>query len=39
VVGMTATQFSIADPSDNGMLDLCGFDTTAPSVMSEFAKG
>ena len=39
VVGMTATQFTIADPGDAGMLDLCGFDTAAPQLMSEFAMG
>lgn len=37
VVGMTSTGFSIADPSDGGMLDLVGFDTTAPAVMTSFA--
>jgi 60 kDa SS-A/Ro ribonucleoprotein len=39
VVGMTATQFSIADPSDAGMLDVVGFDAAAPSVMSDFSRG
>ncbi len=39
VVGMTATQFSIADPNDAGMLDVVGFDTEAPAVISEFAAG
>jgi len=39
VVGMTATEFTIADPSDAGMLDVVGFDTTAPNVMAEFARG
>jgi 60 kDa SS-A/Ro ribonucleoprotein len=38
VVGMTATEFTIADPSDAGMLDVVGFDTTAPNVMAEFAR-
>ena len=38
VVGMTATKFSIADPSDAGMLDIAGFDSSAPKVISEFAK-
>jgi 60 kDa SS-A/Ro ribonucleoprotein len=36
VVGMTATQFTIADPSDAGMLDVVGFDTAAPEVMRGF---
>lgn len=39
VVGMTATNFSIADPKDRGMLDLVGFDTAAPNIMSGFMKG
>ncbi len=36
VVGMTATEFSIADSDDGGMLDVVGFDTATPQVMSEF---
>lgn len=39
VVGMTATGFTIADPRDAGMLDLVGFDTAAPAVMADFARG
>lgn len=38
VVGMTATQFSIADPRDSGMLDVVGFDAHVPLVMGEFAR-
>lgn len=38
VVGMTATGFSIADPSDAGMLDVVGFDTATPGALAEFAK-
>ena len=38
VVGMTATEFSIADPRDAGMLDVVGFDTATPNVMAEFAR-
>lgn len=38
VVGMTATDFSIADPSDAGMLDVVGFDTAAPAIMADFAR-
>lgn len=37
VVGMTATGFTIADPTDPGMLDVVGFDTTAPQIISGFA--
>jgi 60 kDa SS-A/Ro ribonucleoprotein len=39
VVGMTATEFSIADPSDAGMLDVAGFDAGVPSLISQFARG
>jgi 60 kDa SS-A/Ro ribonucleoprotein len=35
---MVSTGFSIADPSDAGMLDVVGFDTNAPKVISDFAK-
>jgi 60 kDa SS-A/Ro ribonucleoprotein len=39
VVGMTATDFTIADPKDAGMLDVVGFDTNAPSVIADFIRG
>ncbi len=39
VVGMTATEFTIADPSDAGMMDVVGFDAAAPAVMADFATG
>jgi 60 kDa SS-A/Ro ribonucleoprotein len=39
VVGMTATSFTIADPSDPGMLDVVGFDAAAPQVMADFSRG
>ena len=39
VVGMTATEFTIADPSDAGMLDVVGFDAAVPSLITEFARG
>ena len=38
VVGMTATQFTIADPADAGMLDVVGFDASAPAVMADFSR-
>lgn len=38
VVGMVANEFSIADPNDAGMLDIVGFDTAAPAIMTEFSK-
>lgn len=37
VVGMTSNGFSIADPSDSGMLDVVGFDTATPRLISDFA--
>jgi 60 kDa SS-A/Ro ribonucleoprotein len=39
VVGMTATRFSIADPADPGMLDVAGFDTAVPTLITDFARG
>lgn len=39
VVGMTSTGFTIADPKDAGMLDVVGFDTSVPGVISKFAQG
>lgn len=36
VVGMTATSCTIADPKDSGMMDVVGFDTAAPQIMSDF---
>jgi 60 kDa SS-A/Ro ribonucleoprotein len=38
VVGMTATEFIIADPADTGMLDVIGFDASCPAVMADFAR-
>jgi 60 kDa SS-A/Ro ribonucleoprotein len=39
VVGMVSNGFSIADPSDPGMLDVVGFDTGTPGVIADFAAG
>ena len=39
VVGMVANGFSIADPADPGMLDVVGFDTATPQLISDFARG
>lgn len=39
IVGMTSTGFTIADPNDAGMMDVVGFDTAAPNVMSGFIRG
>lgn len=37
VVGMTATEFTLADPNDPHMLDMVGFDTAAPLAIAAFA--
>lgn len=39
VIGMTSTPFTIADPSDRGTVDFCGFDTNAPRVLTDFSAG
>ena len=39
VIGMVSNGFSIADPNDGGMLDVVGFDTATPSIISDFVRG
>jgi len=39
VVGMVSNGFSISDPNDPGMLDVVGFDTATPQLVSDFARG
>ena len=39
VVGMVSNGFTIADPQDPGMLDVVGFDTATPQLISDFARG
>jgi 60 kDa SS-A/Ro ribonucleoprotein len=39
VVGMTATGFTIADPSDKLSMDVVGFDASAPNVIADFIRG
>lgn len=39
VVGMTSSGFTIADPNDAGMLDVVGFDTATPNILTEFFTG
>ncbi|XP_070602435.1 RNA-binding protein RO60 isoform X2 [Erythrolamprus reginae] len=36
VCGMTSSGFTVADPDDRGMLDICGFDTGTPIVIQNF---
>lgn len=37
VIGMTATDFTIADPTDPGMLDVAGFDSAVPMLLNNFS--
>jgi 60 kDa SS-A/Ro ribonucleoprotein len=39
VVAVTPTSFSIADPADLGTLDISGFDSAVPRLISNFAGG
>ena len=39
VVSMVSNGFTIADPNDKGMLDVVGFDTATPQLISDFARG
>ena len=37
VVGMVSNGFSIADPDDAGMMDVVGFDSAVPELITDFA--
>lgn len=39
VVALTPTEFTIADPSDAGMLDVSGFDSAVPGLIGDFSAG
>lgn len=39
VVAMTSNGFTIADPTDRGMLDVVGFDTATPNIVNAFSRG
>jgi 60 kDa SS-A/Ro ribonucleoprotein len=39
VLAVTPTKFTIADPSDQGMLDVVGFGTDVPALVTEFSRG
>lgn len=39
VVAATATKFTIADPSDAGMLDISGLDSSGPKLIADFSAG
>lgn len=36
VCGLTSNGFSMADPEDRGMIDICGFDSGALQVIQNF---
>lgn len=38
VVGLVSNGFSIADPTDAGMLDVVGFDAAAPALIADFLR-
>jgi hypothetical protein len=38
-VAMVSNGFSIADPHDPGQLDVVGFETATPQLISDFARG
>jgi 60 kDa SS-A/Ro ribonucleoprotein len=38
VVGMVSNGFTIADPSDAGMMDVVGFDTNVPTIVADFVR-
>ncbi len=39
VLAVTPTKFSIADPTDPGMLDIAGFSNDVPTLVTEFSRG
>lgn len=39
VVGMQSNGFTIADPNDPGMLDVVGFDSATPEIITNFSAG
>lgn len=38
VMAMISSGFTIADPEDDGMLDVVGFDASVPGIISSFAR-
>lgn len=39
VCATSSSNFSIADPRDSGMLDVCGFDSAVPNLIADFSAG
>jgi hypothetical protein len=38
VVGVVGNGFTIADPTDAGMMDVVGFDAGVPQIMADFMR-
>jgi 60 kDa SS-A/Ro ribonucleoprotein len=38
VCAFSATEFTIADPNDSGMMDIAGLDSSLPAILSQFAS-
>ena len=38
VIGMTSTGFTIANPNDAGMMDVVGFDSATPQIISDLIQ-
>jgi 60 kDa SS-A/Ro ribonucleoprotein len=38
VMGLVANQFSIADPTDAGQMDIVGFDSAVPQIIADFSN-
>jgi len=38
VCAMTASNCTIADPNDSGMLDICGMDSNVPAMITDFIR-
>lgn len=39
MIGMTATRNTIGDPDDRNVLDVVGFDSSAPALIADFVAG
>lgn len=39
VVGLTATNSTIANPADPGSMDVVGFDSAVPTLINDFSRG
>jgi 60 kDa SS-A/Ro ribonucleoprotein len=39
VCATEVSEFSVADPDDAGSIDIAGFDSSVPQIISEFSKG